>query len=501
MTDILTTPLPWGRVLLIYPPYIHYATCNGVVSDPAPFLPFGPLYAGQLLERMGRAEVGYFDCQLHGLPGWSDLQNYDTFGISVMGAQNVAVAHRVFNKLVAEGIARDRVYLGGQGVEWLDPEEFRTVFPGAWQAPRVVLSSLSGYMDTNVEPQFRKFTQDDLHTYLSAELTLPMSQGCMFGCSFCAAQIRRRETFYNTFAAAGAYLARAAELGLKALHFYCTSLDFFQGALSGQDIRPLIERLEHLIDLQERFGIRLVLRALTRADSYNAAMRSQELCDLVTRAGFVRFGFGADGAASIELLNSMHRGTTALKSDLLQAFSHCEQHRFIPEMLYVFGVPEDTESTLQATRDLLVGLLREFPHSQYRGFPAKNEIPGNRNWACDSWKRSGAYELLFREPRYFLNLGFETLANNISHPDRTRRKLVNRYATEMSFIAHELNRVQSYLTVPLMVEDGSELLDEESFEWFVAITRRYLGNAHERITLEDFPVLREHLNRFIPKDR
>jgi radical SAM superfamily enzyme YgiQ (UPF0313 family) len=264
----------------------------------------------------------------------------------------------------------------------------------------------------------------------------------------------------------------------------------------------LINRLNEIISLQEKYDIKLTLRALTRANSYNAAMSSSsEIMSLVKQAGFRKFGFGADGAASLDILRAMRRGTTTLKSDLISAFDHAETNGLIPEMLYVFGVPEDTEDTLRDTRDFLVGLLKEFPNSQYRGFPAKNEIPGNRNWATDRWRGSEAYGLLFSNPRLFLNLGFETLANVISHPDTAKRKLVNHYAIDMSLVAHEFGRVQSYLTVPVMMRDGRELMDENAFTSLVEIIRRYVGGLADCLTLAELADHRHEINKYIPKDR
>ena len=167
---------------------------------------------------------------------------------------------------------------------------------------------------------------------------------------------------------------------------------FLPASTAGTECRPLIQTLEEIIRLKAKYNVTLNLRALTRAESYNAAMASRNVLDLVKEAGFRKFGFGADGAVAI--LRAMRRGTSTLKSDLIAAFEHAENHRLIPEMLYVFGIPEDTEETLRATRDFLVGLLDEFPNSQYRGFLPRMKYR-NQNWGRDSWKSSRSYELCF----------------------------------------------------------------------------------------------------------
>jgi hypothetical protein len=471
------------------------------ISDKGPFLPISQLYAGELIEQKACATVEYFDCQLHDLRDKTDLDNYDSYGISVMGAQDIAAAIGVYTYLSKVGIAPAQIYLGGQGVERLEPPEYARIFPGSNQVSRHLLSTLPGYMDVVLDRQIHKLPDKDLRTYLSHELTLLFSQGCMYGCSFCGAQTKQKESFYNTNDNLEYLLQQARALGLAQLEFYCTSLDFFQQALPGQKLEKLTSRLNQIIALQEKYGVKLTLRALTRANSYNAAMSSSEVLSLVKQAGFRKFGFGADGAASLELLRAMRRGTTSLKSELIAAFEHAEINGLVPEMLYVFGIPEDTEDTLRATRDFLIGLLKEFPNSQYRGFPAKNEIPGNSNWTANKWHGSDVYDLLFSDPRLFLNLGFETLANVISHPDSTVRKRVNHYAIDMSLIAHEFGRVQSYLTIPIMMTNGHELMDENDFESLLKIIRRYTGGLTDCLTLRELPDCRHEINKYIPKDR
>jgi hypothetical protein len=243
------------------------------------------------------------------------------------------------------------------------------------------------------------------------------------------------------------------------------------------------------------------LRALTRADSYVAAMKCEGLFDLCKTAGFTTFGFGADGAASTTLLRAMKRGSDELGSDLLASFAHAEQNGLVPEILYVFGIPEDTVETLDETKTLCVGLLKEFPSSIYRGFPAKNQIPGNRNWQKAGWLESSTYRTLLSRPELFANLGFEALANETSHPNPAARKLTNRYAIEMSHAAHEMGRVLSYLTLPVTVDARPELMDEPSYELFRDIVMRYAPDVISDLPLAELPSQRVVLNERIPKDQ
>ncbi|MGP4114505.1 hypothetical protein ACTWP5_26795 [Streptomyces sp. 4N509B] len=495
------TDVPTGRTLMIQPPYVHdnyLAEDTAFVTDRQPFLPVAPLYAAELLQSRGAAEPELFDCQLHDLREVPDLDAYDSFGISVMGAQNITPAVHVFRHL-ARHVDPARVHVGGQGVERLLPEEFQRLFPAARKTERQALAGLPGAMDATLDRQVDRLTDDDLRVYLSNELTLPFSQGCLFGCSFCGAQIQRRETFFNTRAVLDLYCRHAVRLGISSLELYCTSLDFFQQALPGGDLALLTRHLADVADVSREHGVTLTLHALTRADSYNAAMASDHVRELVQAAGFNRFGFGADGAASVSLLRAMRKHADGLRSDLLRAFQHMEEHAMVPEILYVFGIPEDNEETLAETRELCGMLLETFPHSEYRGFPAKNEIPGNANWNRPGWRGSPGHTALLERPDLFLNLGFETLANEISHADPERRRMVNHYAVDMSHHAHRLGRVRSYLTVPL-ADDSAALMDDVTLERFRDIVGHYAPRLAPELRRDNLTAYRARLNSAIPKD-
>jgi hypothetical protein len=497
------TDLPRGRILIINPPYVHYSRLAGegpFLRDPSPFLPLAPIYAGSVLEGLGAGEVSYFDCQFHDLTEKADLAEYDSIAIAIMGAQNLAPGTDTFRH-VTRFVPPERVFVGGQAAEALADTELAALFPGAKKVAREALQKSPMGMKSRIGAQIDKLSEEDQRAYLTSELTLPFSQGCMFGCNFCGAQIRQREQFFDTAGNLEDYVVRAKRLGIDTLSFYCTSLDFFQQALAGGDLSHLTHRLGQIIDIGARHGVKLRMRALTRADSYVAASKSEELFDLLRAAGFHTFGFGADGAASTSLLRAMKRGSDELGSDLLTAFAHAEAHGLVPEILYVFGIPEDTVGTLEETKSLCTGLLREFPTSIYRGFPAKNQIPGNRNWQHPAWLGSTAYRDLFSKPELFANLGFEALANETSHPNPRHRKLVNRYAVAMSQAAHEMGRVLSYLTVPVTLAPDPELMDEESFEVFRGIVSRYAPEIASGLELSDLPARRQILNELIPKDK
>ncbi|WP_157877446.1 hypothetical protein [Streptomyces odonnellii] len=127
------TGLPSGRTLMIHPPYVHddyLARDIPFAPDRLPFLPVAPLYAAELMERHGIAEPTLFDCQLHDLREAPDLEGYDSYGIAVMGAQNIAPAAHVHRYLTVDrGVPAERLHIGGQGIEKLSREEFGRISP------------------------------------------------------------------------------------------------------------------------------------------------------------------------------------------------------------------------------------------------------------------------------------------------------------------------------------------------------------------------------------
>lgn len=485
--------LPKGKGVMIYPRYVHTTDFE---RDKEGVLPVGTLYASQLLEQSG-SKVDFYDGQIHNLE--KITTGYDFYGLSVMGTQNIAAAHRDYKILTGKGIEPEKIVLGGQGLESLTQGEFNKVFPGSNQVKAVDMID-ENYWETDISEQLEKISEEDMQLYLQNEITVPWSDGCKFGCGFCGARIKRKEKFYSS-SNYEAVLKQANKLGIKDLSGYVTSLDFFQQSLNGGDSEQLKDQLRDTIRLNEKYDVNISLRALVRADSYMAATKDEGLIALTKEAGFTTFGFGADGIADVNLLKRIRKGNLEMKSHLINSFGHAERNGFTPEILYVFGTGADTPETLEKTKELCEELQRTFSTSIYRGFPAKDCIPGNLNWKSEIWKNSDAYRGLFENPNKFINLGFETLANETSHENESMRKQVNKVAVDMSLFAHRLGRVHSYLTIPEIKGDGRELMDRETFDKFKEIAENYLPKATlDKITLENLGSYRGEINAAIPRD-
>ena len=504
------------RILLIFPPYPHFA--GDFVRDPAATLSMSMVYAGELIEqghliKGEQNEVSYFDCQLHDIRD-KKLGEYDYFGMSVMGGQNIVSAYDTFNVLVKGfGIDPSRIFLGGQGIEYLFPDEFKAIFPQANFMPRQT-NEIEGYWNISLERQIEKFPEEDIRAYFGNELTLLFSQGCVFPCTFCAADKRNPEQFYNTQDNFGYFLRKAKQLGIRDLSFYATSLDFFQqwfDKLKNPNPREVLSRLEYMADAQEKYGVKANIRALARKDTFNSAMGHQGITDIVKSAGFYSFGIGGEGVFTKGRLEAIRKDVNAYKDtperQCLQFYETCQEHGFIADNLYVLGFNDilnkgrDPRIELKTEEKSILALLTKFPNSVMRLYVAKEAVPGNDGWPLLRHTNPETHKRLMNNPNLILNIGYEVLANPESHPSKTYRKLVNHTLIKVASFADERKQLVNYHTIPILETDGYEILDMEDLLVYKKIIGKFAPDITSSLTLENMPDLRSVLNRRIDRDK
>ena len=101
----------------------------------------------------------------------------------------------------------------------------------------------------------------------------------------------------------------------------------------------------------------------------------------------------------------------------------------------------------------------------------------------------------------FLNLGYETFANCISHPDQKERRRVNHYVVEIGSNADEMGQLESCQTIPLMETDGHELMDSNDLRDYAKSIEEFVPEIVRSLTLENLPASRQELNGIIPRDK
>jgi hypothetical protein len=493
---------PGANMLMIKPQYEHFGGKNQFKPDRHAVLPVSELYASALIER-GGVRVAFFDRQLHDL-AQAKLADYDAFGIAVRGPQSIAVSYETWDLLVKTfGVDPKRIYFGGQGIEPLDEEEFQVLFPGSVLVKRN--TDIEDYWELSFAEFLDRFDDEDMRVYLNNELTLPFSQGCMYGCKFCAAQVQQSETFYNTRDNLDGFLRKASALGIKKLSYYATSLDFFQQAKKapGHDITRLTARLQDMIDVQSKYGVQVSARVLSRIDSLNDAMEHADLMDLFQQAGFGKVGFGVDGIASQRIWEQTGKGYLRSAGEpqlqLLKAYESLSKRGITPENLYVFGHDGlDTAASLDAFERLSVSLMDAFPNSVYRGFVAK-QVAGSSYWQYFRRFNADNYLKLLQEPWRFMNKGYEMLANPLTHPNREARKIINYTGVKVSYEAHKRKQLQGSHTLPL-ADDGTDVLDEQGYALFMQTTSEYLPASLRASSLRDYAECSAEINRYLPRD-
>lgn len=493
---------PGDRFLMIKPQYEHFGKSTAFRRDPNAVFPVSEVYASALIER-GGIHVSFFDRQLHDLET-AQLGDYEGFGIAVRGPQSISVCFETWDLLVNQfGKDPKRIYFGGQGIEPFDDDEFQRMFPGSVFVKRE--TKLEDYWTLSFDEFLNRFDDEDLDVYLRNELTLPFSQGCLYGCRFCAAQIKQSETFYNTRDNLEAFLKKASALGIEKVSYYATSLDFFQQAKKapGHDIKRLTERLADMVEVHRKYPVKVRARVLSRIDSLNDAMEHPELMDLFQAAGFGKVGFGVDGIASQKIWEETGKGY--LKSagepelQLLKAYESLSKRAITPENLYVFGHEGlDTAESLQAFERLSVSMMDDFPNSVYRGFVAK-QIPGSSFWNNFREVNREGYQQLLDKPSTFMNKGYETLANPLTHPNVESRKLINYAGVKVSHEAHKRKQLQGSHTLPL-TDTGTDILDEAGYALFVETTDEYLPAWLRGSKLEDYAEAAPQINQYLPRD-
>ena len=113
--------LGWMIIVAVITLPLHFLTGYALRGSFTPISEIDPSSPCHFVGQFDVADLAKSPVNLGGAPtGLLSIfafDEYDTFGISVMGAQNVVVARRAYESLVRSGIEPRRIYVGGQGAE------------------------------------------------------------------------------------------------------------------------------------------------------------------------------------------------------------------------------------------------------------------------------------------------------------------------------------------------------------------------------------------------
>lgn len=416
------------------------------------YLPTDLLLVGSRLEQVGIGAIVH-DLNLHPIPKKEELQQYDFFGIGIIGAPYIPGAINLAQDLKSQ--TNQPICVGGPALEKILPEQFTRLFRNS--ATHIGSDSdltsflgvdLPDQYSTSIVPMMKKIERQELSSYLSREFSLFVSQGCKFGCDFCGAKKKMKETFVETDTLKEnlEYIAsRATSFGIPQLSIYLSSLDLFQNPEQFGRV------LETFAKMKEKHpSIEYNLRGLCRIDSFvNALEKMPELASLSNRAGLRTIGFGVDGTTE-KIWRAQHKGQAGL-SQVDKALDKCKEIGITSELLMVMGFPNDAFGSLLKT--YVYTVARAITHGAVsRPYLAKSFIPGNDGWTNPEYKDQ--VERLLDNPELFTNLDFAALGSTLTHPIRSQRYLSNLFYTAITATLEPFGKNATYPLMPRTEENG-----------------------------------------------
>lgn len=216
-------------------------------------------------------------------------------------------------------------------------------------------------------------------------------------------------------------VARAKKLGLDRFTMYLSNLDIFQTPAM---IRQFAETV---IDLMERHNFSIEFRGLAGVRSFEKMQENEpDLLPLLAKAGLVAVGYGVDGDSRVWSAIKKHQNLGDSGDELGKCVAAIQSTRaagITPEILMVVGSLVDTEETLEAAYQFMKDMTERYG-AVPRLYVTKSILPGAEDWKAE--QNHGLVERLLAEPELFLVLDYVGFASEISHPDPSLRRLVNR---------------------------------------------------------------------------
>ena len=196
------------------------------------------------------------------------------------------------------------------------------------------------------------------------------SLGCPFACSFCCIQAPFGARGIRYWSPANV----AVQLERLVNHYGITNVripdEMF--VLNRQHVHQICN---YLIDM--RLGDRLNMWAYARVDT----VKDEALLTMMRRAGFTSLGIGIE-SGSRHVRDGVAKGKFD-EDDIVQAIERVQRCGLAVGANYIFGLPDDTRESMQATLDLAEGLNTEWANfycaMAYPGSPL-HELAHARGW-------------------------------------------------------------------------------------------------------------------------
>lgn len=347
----------------------------------------------------------------------------DLIGVSLLGAPSVPSAI-AFTQRVGVELPGKSVAVGGQVIEHISRSGFDKMFGNKvkqiiddrdfaeWIG--VAVENIPHFLDISYSQVLRELGSEKLKLYLDGkEQSLIVSDGCVYGCTYCAARKLCRQSFRNTEALKDdvSYMVEQAKGFGVMFNYYASALDMCQ-----ESLEEMAERLEVIAKLWQELGIKIPVRCLSSMSTYLRALTQKRFSEFakvfVEVVGTV--GWGVDGSSERvwERLKKRHNKRWMVQECINLSRKWGQK----AEILMVMGFPEDAPKDLWQT----------FKDSVRYGFRNKvlvrpyfaKIVPGS-----DGWPK---IEKQFVDtPALFFDLDYCALGSRATHPRWWHRWLSN----------------------------------------------------------------------------
>jgi len=355
-------------------------------------------------------------------------------GANVLGAPYIPIAIELKKQLVETFGEDAQLILGGQVISGLTADQFsrlfgRNVFNGNHDETLkkllgLELRALPSPEETSLIPAYEKISDEDFKEYLEHEFCLYLSQGCKYGCEFCAAnrtsidpvsgQLTKVTERYRNLQIIEDELkymvARAQKLGISSFDMYLSNLDTFQTRAKLKQFANIVNNIK-----KSNPGFTFKMRGLSTTASFmDAYVKDRETITAMVDAGLWSIGFGVDGISK-EVWRSIKKGHND-KDDSIDAISRTREiFGITPEIFMVVGHEKDTPQTLMDDVEFVLDMSEKFGAAP-RPYVAKSIVPGNTGWSDP--KNKDYIEQFIQHPEYFQVLDYSALPTLLTHPNK-----------------------------------------------------------------------------------
>lgn len=368
------------------------------------------------------------------------LRKADFIGISVIGTpyipEAVTLARRIHTMFPSK-----KILIGGEATNRVRKTDLQTWFTTPnidFVQDDIYLQAHFGNLpcayETSAVPMYEQLTDDQKRAYFSSEFCFFASQGCKFGCTFCAADKKKPERYRNL-----ENLREEAEwicsylksIGVFNLKAYMSNLDCLQNG----DL--FVQALEKIYEAGTTHGISLDIRGLATSHSTFRQM-SIERAFYLRSLGLTTVGIGADGASE-KTWKRENKGHNRL-SELEETIKRLQSAGITVELLMIIGFPDDSLG------DLLTHTIFTFKKALSgcvaRPYLAKKQTPAG-SWPEEDYPTPEA----FVDPENLKLLDYCVLGSMQTHP-----RFINRIASNAAYlgIIGALTPLKLCVTRPLL---------------------------------------------------